>query len=667
MRALTASLLFSAQLLAQQVLAPTPEPVGPPRGENTDGYNVVNSFETGYRFSLIDGNLGKYRSDVNYRNGIRLLGSNLTVNSRNGHGRFFDEIVLTTLGLGNDPYESATLRIQKNRWYRYDMMWRLNEYYNPALTISYGEHLYDTRRRLQDHDFVLLPQSRFKLRLGYTRNSQTGPALSTVQQFSSFEDEFPVFANVRRQTNEYRVGADVELAGFKLTFLHRREYFKEDTPYALDSPSAGNNPADLATLGGFRRSEPYHGSTPGWLATLRTEHKSWAVNGRFTYSGGRRGFILDESAFGTARFGADRNRQILVSGDARRPVITGDLSISVFPGDRITVVNNTSVHSTRIDGNAVYREINNAVPSPNVLNFQYLGIRTVTNSTDLHVTAFKWLGFRTGYQFSERRIRSIESFEVPPGAPGEVAASQDNRVHSGILGLRFQPIKPLIFNVDGEIGRADRPFYPISERNYHTISGRAQYRRRSLLLSANYRENFNANSISISSYGSRARTYGADASWSPRSWLGFDAGYSRLRLTTSSGIAFFAGAPNASFITGLQSLYFSNIHAANLGVRVAASKNVDLYVGYTRNQDTGDGRSSPAPVPSDPVSAVLIPVQTFPLTFDSPIARVSVRLNQKLRWNAGWQFYRYREEFGLYSVNQNYRAHTGYTSLLWSF
>jgi hypothetical protein len=67
------------------------------------------------------------------------------------------------------------------------------------------------------------------------------------------------------------------------------------------------------------------------------------------------------------------------------------------------------------------------------------------------------------------------------------------------------------------------------------------------------------------------------------------------------------------------------------------------------------------------VSAVLIPVQTFPLTFDSPIARVSVRLNQKLRWNAGWQFYRYREEFGLYSVNQNYRAHTGYTSLLWSF
>src|SRR5437879_13589797 len=73
-------------LHGQQVVAPTPEPVGPVRGDEMNGYNVVNSVETGYRFALIDGNEGKYRSDVNYRNGLRLLGSKLTVNSRDGHG-----------------------------------------------------------------------------------------------------------------------------------------------------------------------------------------------------------------------------------------------------------------------------------------------------------------------------------------------------------------------------------------------------------------------------------------------------------------------------------------------------------------------------------------------------------------------------------------------------
>jgi len=55
---------------------------------------------------------------------------------------------------------------------------------------------------------------------------------------------------------------------------------------------------------------------------------------------------------------------------------------------------------------------------------------------------------------------------------------------------------------------------------------------------------------------------------------------------------------------------------------------------------------------------------TFPLTFETPLARLSVKLREKLRWNAGYQYYRYGEEF---LPAQNYRAHTGYTSLLWSF
>ena len=149
---------MASALGAQQVVAPTPEPVGSARGENAGGYNITNSFETGYRFSLVDGNLGKYRSDVNYRNGIRLLGSNLTVNSRDGHGRYFDEIVLNTLGLGNDPYQSSVFRVQKNRLYRYDMLWRLNEYYYTGLTIAQGQHWFDTRRRLKYHDFILVPE-----------------------------------------------------------------------------------------------------------------------------------------------------------------------------------------------------------------------------------------------------------------------------------------------------------------------------------------------------------------------------------------------------------------------------------------------------------------------------------------------------------------------------
>jgi len=187
-------LTLAGAAAAQQTVAPTDAQVGLPRGENHGNYNVTQSFEVGYRWRLLGGDEGMYRSVVNYGNGVRLLGSRLGINSREGHGGLFDEILLTTQGLGNDPYESAVLRIQKNSLYRYDMTWRKQDYYNPALTVaaansitgvpsvtfagsglpelltSGGFHLRDTSRRMQDHDLILLPQSNFRFRAGYSRN-----------------------------------------------------------------------------------------------------------------------------------------------------------------------------------------------------------------------------------------------------------------------------------------------------------------------------------------------------------------------------------------------------------------------------------------------------------------------------------------------------------------
>ena len=207
MRPGLALLLFPPFLIAQDTVAPTTgESTLPARGENTGDYNVVQSWELGYRFASVGGDDGKYRSDVNYGEGIKLLSSYLTVNSRDGQGRWFDEIALTTQGLGNDPYESATLRVQKNRWYRYDLLWRSNAYFSPGLTVADGEHMENTTYRSQDHDLTLLPQSWFRIRAGYSRTTQDGPALTTEQEFDPQGDVFPIFRDTREQYNEYRAG-----------------------------------------------------------------------------------------------------------------------------------------------------------------------------------------------------------------------------------------------------------------------------------------------------------------------------------------------------------------------------------------------------------------------------------------------------------------------------
>jgi hypothetical protein len=666
--------LFLAQAgLAQEVVAPTPEQAGPARGENTGDYNVVESFETGYRFGVVDGSVGTYRSDVNYGNGIRLLSSNLTVNSRDSHGRWFDQIVLTTVGLGNDPYQSAALRVEKNKLYRYDLLWRLDDYYNPGLPVAAGLHLMDTSRTMQDHNLTLFPQSKVQLRMGYSRNVQDGPALSTVQlcfngaiYCGSAGSEFPLFMNVRREQNEYRLGADVELAGFKLTLLHTWVYFKDDSGYQENGLASGDNPGAGVTLSQFQRSEPYRGASPYWLGNLTKNSKSLAVNGRAVYVAGRGNFIMDESAFGATPIGA-QNQLVQVGGDAGRPQFTGDLSISLFPTANLTLVNNTSVNSTRIDGTSAYEQFNLATQTSDFISFRYLGLRTIANATDLHYRVRKWLSFYGGYHYSARRIEDIEDYANPGGPFSGAMYEQNNHLQEGLLGVRLKPVKAMTINLESEIGRGDRPFTPVSDRNYQTLNGRVEYRIRKLTLNSAYQQNYNNNSITLTSYSSHARNYSANAAWAPRDWFTLDASYAKLHLDSLSGIAFFAGFPQVSAFTSNQ-IYISNIHAANFGSRFVVKKRVDVYVGYSITRDTGDGRASAVPAGTTaPVSLVFTPVQTFPLNYQSPLARVSIRLNPKLRWNAGWQYYNYHEDFGLFSFYQGYHANTGYTSVTWSF
>ena len=662
MKTLIITTLLTGVAFTQSTVAPTNESVGPLRGLNYEGYNIRQNFETGFRNYEVDGNLGKYRSDVNYRRGLRLLSSGLTINSREGKGRLFDEILLNTQGLGNDPYQSAILRIQKNKLYRYDLTWRTNDYYNPALTIANGQHFMNTRRQWQDQTLTLLPQSNVQFFVGYGRNSQSGPGLSTIQLFDSRGNEFQYFSDLRRQQNEFRVGGEVQVTAVKFLWQRGWEWFKDDPREYLGAPSAGNDPANVTKLNTFNRAQPWRGENSSWRANLFTEgQRWWALNGRFTYVEGRRNFILDESAIGTARFGALQNRQYLLFGTGRRPVLAANVTGSIFPTDRLSISQHLAFHNTKMEGDASYREFNNSTLAFTNFNFNFLGVRALTSTTDLNYRVTKRVGLFGGYQFTERRIRSVEQLS-DAFSTDKVAAEQTNRLHTGLAGIRFQPLKPLQINLDGEIGRADRPIYGLSERNFHSLGARVQFKHKSLLLSGQARNRYNFNSVSLWSHSSKGRHYAANATWTPVERFSLDAGYAKIHLDTLTGLAYFA---NGGAVTGDRSLYVSNIHAAHVLGRVMLAKKVDLSAGYTRNQDLGDGRSVAVPASATPGTiAGFLQAQTFPLHFSSPQARISWHFHPKMRANFGYQYYSYQERF---LAQQNYRANTGFVSLLWAF
>jgi hypothetical protein len=403
------------------------------------------------------------------------------------------------------------------------------------------------------------------------------------------------------------------------------------------------------------------------MGNLIGEFNWIVINARATYTSGTGDFVQNETAIGTDRFGSSQNQQVAVSGTGNRPVLTGDFNMTLFPSSRLTVVNNSSVADTRMDGNNAFTQFDNATFLFSTIDFQFLGIRLFTNSTDIRYKFSKKFGLFGGFRYADRLIRSIEDTASPGSALSGVSAEQSNHTTAGVAGVNWLPLTGLRMHVEGEVGTNVNPFTPISLRNYHAIRARTQYRKKNTSLGASYQENYNNNSIVVTSYSSHARTYSANASWTATSGVSFDASYTKLHLDTIGGIAFFAGAPFPSEVTGLDSIYISNIHSLNAGVRFSIlQKRADLYLGYSLTKDTGDGRESLA-AQATPAEQVFYNVQTFPLTYQAPLARLSVRISEKLRWNAGYQYFGYHEEFGLLSQDQNYRANTGYSSLLWAF
>ncbi len=655
MRRLALLLLLPAGLWAQATVARTTEEVGVDRGFNFTNYNLRASFDSGFRTAQIDGNRGKYRSDVNFGNGIRVMGTSIAVNSREGKGKYFDEFLLNTQGLGNDPYQNVTLRMEKFRRYRYDMNWRLNDYFNPGLTIAGGQHLQNLRRRMQDHQLTLFPTGKFQFYGGFSRNVQNGPALSTANLFDTRGNIFPFFENVRREQTEYRLGGLAQAAGLKLFWQRGWELFKEDTRGTLDEPGTPLDPTVTnTTLSGLRRDQPYHGSTPHWRVNLFTENPTWfSVSARFTHSAGARNFIFDELASGAIRGGA-RNVQTLVYGNGRRPVTSANLTLAIFPSKTLTLTNHVAFSQSKMEGDNNIRQLTNNTLDSTILNFQYLGVRAVTNSTIADWAARKWISFQGGYQLSERRIRSTERVD-DSGFIDLRQGEQSNRLHAATAGFRLRPIQGLTIVADGEIGRQNRPFLATSEKDYHAFGARVEYKQKLFRLAAQARTNANFNSISLFSHSSRSRTYTADASWTPNTKFSLDLGYQKLHLDSITGLAYFL---NFTQVNGDRSYYVSNVHAIHGGARVILIRRLELYAGLSSTKDTGAGGGNYSTLPA------LQAAQSFPLTYVSPQLRLSVKLREKLRWNFGYQYYDYSEKV---LSQQDYRAHTAYSSVLWSF
>jgi hypothetical protein len=241
------ALFFLFAMLASSLMSEAQNSSGETTGKNSGGYNIQQSIEVGGRTSSINGNMDTYDTFVNLGPGLRLFDYTLDMRSLDHNGFLFDNLNFSNFGYGGDPNDVTRLRIDKNKWYDFRVLFRRDKNfwdYNllanplnpstsaPAVGIATSPHSLDLVRRMQDYNLSLLPQSRVRLRLGFSHNRDEGPGFFTTDggTIPQFNETYSY------TTNSYRAGVDFRvLPRTTISFDQFLSYYKQDN-VVTDNP-----------------------------------------------------------------------------------------------------------------------------------------------------------------------------------------------------------------------------------------------------------------------------------------------------------------------------------------------------------------------------------------------------------------------------------------------
>ena len=676
-------------------------------GEKAGDFTVISSLEFGYRGLRVDGDLNKYQSDLNYKAGPRLFDSSFLLKSTDGKGGLFDSLLATSTGWGADPQGNLRVSVEQPKWYRFDATYRrfkyfrfLNDFANPNWVFSpasfsvppkvtTGEHGYNTRVKLGDFDLTLLPKNRsIRFNAGYSPERYSGPAFTNYHVGGN---EFMLLSELRSRANDFRVGADGKLGPLNFSFLQGFRRFRDDSVIDLGvTPGINLNPT-VANLTSFDRNEPARGSVNYSRFSLQTlVAKRLDITGRIIYSKAKQNFVSLESfsgrnwnpritGFPASPPGATPNilnlGQYSLTGDTERPNWLGDIGLTWLATDKLRLSNTFRVETFEINGAALFADFFSLTRGTrtDTIGFSNRDVNTRTEYRKIQNTIEgdyqfnKDYSIHLGYRYGRRRIEeAISGFALNSNAPTPLAPVTDeehNNTHAVLGGFKARPFHDWTIYFDAEHGTADNVFTRIGNYNYTNIRAKSRYKPTARLgfnLAVITKDNSNPSEIagvSLEDFGVKvkSRIFSSSIDWTATSRFSISTGYNYHWINSNAKLDYFFN--NVQHPLG-NSLYFvrNNFFFIESVARIAPR--VTLFTAYRINKDNGQGNRV-----ADPTGNPGTLIASYPMSFQSPEARLAIKLHQRLDWNVGYQYYNYNESPIVGPRPQNYHSHLPYTSL----
>ena len=219
------------------------KPARPETGRTWGVYSTTTTFEIGHRFVDTDGSRDRYLSDVNVRDGFRVLEYSTDMRAQPGTGLLFDFLKASVSNAGGDQSQTFSLRMDKTRAYRFDGNVRRFDYYrSPGPNFALGFRNHDLRQQVSDFNLKLFPQRAIRINAGYGRSMAKG----RYNPSYSFErDQFQLLGETRWEANDYRLGLDATWRHWDFGVEQLYRNFRNDPN--ITSRPGGDPGANLST------------------------------------------------------------------------------------------------------------------------------------------------------------------------------------------------------------------------------------------------------------------------------------------------------------------------------------------------------------------------------------------------------------------------------------
>ena len=579
-----------------------------------------------------------------------------------------------------------------------------------------GKHDYNVKQQMGDFDLTILPKNeQFSFNIGYSPERYSGLTYTT---YHAFGGEFFTPANADSRANDFRVGANWKLGPVDFSFLQGFRRFSDDSSLNFGGVLTNylaTSPTNVATINSWARQQPVRGSTDYSRFSAHTLlAKKVDLTGRFIYSNSNVDFTFNETVAGanwnTRVSGAPTTGPasgvIAYTGSTKRPNVVGDFGVTFFATDKLKISNTFRFEEFHINGSTFYTANftltkTGGVAYPLVASgilgtSKITSYRKITDTIEGDYEINRRYSLHFGYRRGERRETVFYDGYNPGGlVPARVTPDNEleqNHTNAFFGGFKAVPVKGWSLYFDAEHGNADNIFTRWGNYDYTNFRVKSRYmpnRKLNLnfgLVTKDNSDPTTIDGISLADFGVsfKSRVFTSEMTYAPNARMTFTGGYNYNWTNTDVVINYAYVNPPATGSSGQasvrgDSLYFVRNNYFYLEATARLNRRMTLYSAYRINKDNGQGSTlsnplvllpTPLAIPgsTSKIAANGTVITSYPMSYQSPEVRVAVKLNRRLDWNLGYQYFNYNESkfartFGGNVPPQNYHAHLPYMSL----